>query len=186
MKKRLFLLAAVAVLAGAAQAQQPYKHGVGGVVGTIEGVSYKTFFTENVALQADLGFTFGTILYDSYGDRTALWTFELNPNAMYEGSITGWNWGSLWWFAGGGASLGLARPVWTIWDRMNYGPLPSSATLGKFGLNAIGGVELTWDDIPLTVQVDFRPGYGLLFRRSGDGHASYFDWGLTAGVRYTF
>ena len=59
---------------------------------------------------------------------------------------------------------------------------------GKFGINAILGLEYKLD-IPLTLQLDFRPGYGMLFTDEyfyGPDVWNYFDWSLNAGVRYTF
>ena len=70
----------------------------------------------------------------------------------------------MYWFAGGGLSLG----GW--------------AGYGKFGVNAIGGIEYKFN-IPLTIQADLRPGFGLAFGYGGS--FPYFDWGLCFGIRYT-
>ncbi|MCQ2285547.1 MAG: hypothetical protein MJZ76_01575 [Bacteroidales bacterium] len=144
-------------------AQAPYKQSIGITAGNMQAVSYKVFFTDHLALQADLG----TKITLATGDlwNWPVWTVELNPNLMYEGSIIP----GLFWFAGGGVSLGYC---WNI------------TNLGKFGVNAIGGLEYKFGNIPLTLQFDFRPGYGLLFNTYGT--ANYFDWGINAGVRYTF
>lgn len=173
---RISLVAALLLVSVAtASAQKPYKHSVGLSVGGFEGASYKVFLTNEVALQADFGFRLLSTRGGSGGYLSAVsfYTFELNPNAVYQGSITGWNWGGVAWFAGGGMSLGLAHDFGT-----------SGPTYGKWGFNAIGGAELGLDDAPLAFSLDFRPGYGLLFR---DGSTlSFFDWALVAGIRYTF
>ena len=72
--------------------------------------------------------------------------------------------------------------------------------MGKFGINAILGLEYKLN-IPLTLQLDFRPGYGLAFYGEDyidyDVHGNesksrvhcainYFDWSVNAGVRYKF
>ena len=90
------------------------------------------------------------------------WGMDVNPNLMYEQQFAKVN--NFYWFVGGGASLGIG----------NY---------GLFGLNAIGGLEYKFS-IPLTLQLDFRPGFGLWFGHGGKG--GYFDWGLNLSARYTF
>ncbi len=139
-------------------AQAPYKHSIGATTLNLNGVSYKTFLTDNLALSVDAGVKWTV---------TSIWGFsgvplsaEVNPNVMYEALA-----GPIYWFAGGGVSIG------------GWGA-------GKFGLNAIGGVEYKFSKIPLTIQGDFRPGYGLTFGNGGT--FSYFDWGICASVRYTF
>ncbi len=150
------------------------------------------------------------------------WTFELNPNLIYRSSIAEWNFGGLSWFVGGGISLGFGKYTntdgkWSyegeqgyIYEgtydhygdkliRPTYGPLS-----GKFGLNAIGGVELALSSIPLTFGIDFRPGYGLFFdhfsedgveeygdetitwKESGNIYHNIFDWKLGITARYCF
>ena len=38
--------------------------------------------------------------------------------------------------------------------------------------------------VPLTLQLDFRPGYRCVFNKDLSEHI--FDWGLNFGLRYTF
>ena len=155
MKKiSVILLGLVMGMMLTVNAQAPYRHSVGGTVLNFNGFSYKTFLTDNLALSVDAGFKWTVF-------QGIPLTGEVNPNIMYEAPTSA---NGLYWFAGGGLSLG----GWAGW--------------GKFGVNAIGGVEYKFN-IPLTIQADFRPGYGLAFGR-GFGY-SYFDWGLCLGVRYT-
>lgn len=172
--KKILLVVALVVAAASAQAQQPYKHSIGVSVGSLEGVSYKMFFTDQLALHADLGFQMLATVggSDGYTNDLRFWTFVANPNVVYQDNITGWNWGGIGWFAGGGLSLGLAQGF------------SSNTTLGKWGINAIAGVELGLDDAPLAISLDFRPGYGMAFVENGS--VSFFDWAIAASVRYTF
>lgn len=159
-------------------AQSPYEMSIGGILGNMNGASFKMFLSGNLALQADLGFKFHSFLdnrihpYPGYphGYRPLFqfWTIEVNPNLVYQGNIYKWNVGHLQWFAGGGLSIGYA---------MNNG--------GKFGVNAMGGAEFTFSQIPLTLQMDFRPGYGLWFAQRWPNQ-SYFDWMIGVSARYTF
>ena len=180
----IFMLASISAVNA-----QNYKHSIGVVVGTMDGVSYKTFFSENLALKADLAYKYTVTYggkydygygYSSYNSYVS--TFELNPNFLYQKNITSFGWGDLDWYAGGGVSIGYAFGGYGYSYGYGYG---RGYGLGKFGVNASGGVELALTGkVPLAFDSDFRPGYGLLFGRGGTG--SYFDWALTFGVRYCF
>lgn len=177
MKKAFSILALVAILAGfcgTANAQAPYKHSIGGTVGSMEAFSYKTFIGDHFAFQIDAGYKL--TLGASKDFNLTIYDVEANPNFMYEGNFTK----GLYGFIGGGVSLGYC---WNLggWDYYNY--YSRHHGLGKFGVNAIMGLEYKFN-IPLTLQFDFRPGYGLLF--DDDPVWNYFDWGLNVGVRYTF
>ncbi|MDL2311752.1 hypothetical protein LJC68_02600 [Bacteroidales bacterium OttesenSCG-928-B11] len=157
-----------------AYAQGPYNHSIGGVIGNLNGASFKMFFSDKVALQADFGFKFGnsyrykyTYGYNYYTLSQMIFftSLELNPNVLYQGDITQWDFANFYWFAGGGASIGCAL----------------NPTAFKFGLNAMGGVELTFRDMPLTVQADLRPGIGFVTRKGAD---PFFDYAFTLSARY--
>lgn len=173
MKKAFTLiLVAAALLGGAgAHAQSPYTHSVGGYLGSFIGGSYKTFLTNHLVFQGELGFRMAnraTLYHDRhYHYYYAFYTFEANPNLMYQAPIDTWDFGSLQWFAGGGVSLGTG--------------FQGSGAAGKLGVNAIGGVELAFTAIPLSCQIDFRPGYGQLF---GGPTQAYFDYMAGVSVRY--
>ena len=185
--KNLFKILTISIIllvsATMLQAQEaPYKMGIGVNVLSMEAVSFKTFLSPRLALQAELGYKWtvtsyraNTYGYGSYSYSYSIGTLELNPNLFYQKEIKDWNFGRLDWFAGGGASIGYA-----------FG------SRGKFGINAGGGAELTFHKIPLAVQMDFRPGYGMLFGNGAYGYYgnskvfSYFDWGLNISARYLF
>lgn len=175
--RKLFISLVCMFLCGilSLNAQSPYKHSIGAIAGTMNGISYKTFLTDNIALSADLDVKICPI-----GFTINLYDLEANPNVMYERNIKK----GLYWFAGGGLSLGynflIGSGLLEEWEYNNY---------GKFGINAIGGLEYKFN-IPLTLQFDFRPGYGMVFYQYGKkkkwGTDHYFDWGLGVSVRYTF
>ena len=56
--------------------------------------------------------------------------------------------------------------------------------LGKFGINAISGLQYDLSNVPLALAFDFRPGYGCSFR--GGNTAHFFDWKIAVAVRYRF
>lgn len=186
--KKIFTILAAMMLAGSMAAAN-YTHSVGGVFGGMMGASYKGFIfgVDGLALQADLGVGLtqaaGTLSEKEDGEKYSVsynhgvYTFEANPNVVYQQPIKEWGFGSLDWYAGGGLSLGL-------WNQLGWTTDP----FGKFGINAVGGVELGFSNVPLALGFDFRPGYGLAFRNL-EGMTTtinYFDWKLAASLRYCF
>lgn len=218
MKK--VILSAMILLGTLTLSAQDYVHSIGVNVGSMYGVSYKGFIfgIDGLALQADLGVRLsttssaisGNINYKQNGSTTnksisdtkdifgksvnpVYFTFEVNPNIVYQQPITDFGWGSLSWFAGGGVSVGLMK--WADeWGHMNK---KENKVGGKFGINGLGGLELGFSGAPLAMSFDFRPGYGLAFKsdKQDDGMggttetrttASFFDWALVLGLRYCF
>ncbi|MCQ2265513.1 MAG: hypothetical protein MJZ46_05670 [Bacteroidales bacterium] len=186
-KISIILLTLVMGFSVAVKAQAPYKHSVGGTLGTLEAVSYKTFFTDHLALDVNACYkiTVGPAAYHingitgSYNSTIFPRTIEVNPNLEYESAT---NKGGLLWFIGGGLSLGYCHNVGIRDNGLSRGWGYAQPNWGKFGVNAIGGIEYKFN-FPMTLQVDFRPGYGLLFDSNNETF-SYFDWGLCVGVRY--
>ena len=207
MKKTFF--SALMLLFTLTVCAQDYTHSIGVNVGSMYGVSYKGFIfgVDGLALQADLGVRLGITskavsgnFYvkvggtNTHATYSELWcdpvyfTFEANPNIIYQSNIASWDFGSLDWYAGGGVSLGLMK--WAD----NWGNISKADVDGKFGINAIGGLELGFSGAPLALSLDLRPGYGLMFGNDKDNElgtetrwdASFFDWALVAGLRYCF
>lgn len=170
MKKNVLLVVLCALVIGAScelNAQKSYTHSVGAVAGNMWGASYQTYLLDNLVLGADLGVK---LVYTA-GDEVRgidLMTLELNPNLMYSHSFTS-NINGLF---GGGVSLGYNFLAWGF----------NKIDAGKFGINALAGMEYKFD-IPLVLQADIRPGYGMLFG-GGDGAWSYFDWAACVSVRW--
>ena len=119
MKKSLFAAAFMLLFVTSAYAQGEYTHSVGGTVGNMFGFSYKGLFG-NIAVEADLGVSLlGAVPMTSvtkWNGEKSKWsgtpavfnfTFEANPNVMYQAIAGSWGWGSISWYAGGGLSLGF-------------------------------------------------------------------------------
>ncbi len=198
MKKKILIIAFVFGMLFSLQAQAPYKHSAGVTLGNMQALSYKAFITDHVALQVDLGTKITTSTgcmdwgkYTVYGsdynvsskfNSINIWTLELNPNVLYEVHFVK----GLYGMAGGGVSLGYN------WYRgsghhVYYGNnsfiIYDDTPFGKFGTNAIVGLEYKFN-VPVTVQLDARPGYGLLFYEAGGPLFHYADWSVNIGVRY--
>lgn len=198
-----------------------YTHSIGGMIGNMFGVSYKGFIfgVEGLALQADLAVKLQlsptkddirvlsthteevkvdeTIeIHDSYNWRN--YTFELNPNFVYQKELGSAGRSTFAMFGGGGVSLGFMKSL----DLSSFGWGDSNPMLGKFGVNGIFGMEFIWSHFVLTL--DARPGYGLAFGskeykfRGGDfglevlsvnadrNLRHFFDFGASIGMRYCF
>lgn len=164
MKKIFTLIAAIMLAATSAMAQFE----LGGIVGGIYGASAKYWFTDEIALQGDLGV--GLTQAAMQGGSIGLFDFTINPNALYHFDLPVDN---LKFYTGGGVSFGLCAPL-----------AYASGVMGKFGVNAVAGVSYDLQQYPITFAFDFRPGYGLAFAQGGT--TSYFDWKLGLAVRYRF
>lgn len=175
MKRNHVVTLLIALFAGfifQANAQAPYKRSYGLILGTTQGISYKSFPSQHFAIQLDLGTKYCYV----YGSH--LWTLELAPNFMYEG----WLYEGLYGFAGLGGSVGYN---WQCYRYMNNRPPYEHESCNNYkgGVNGFFGLEYKFY-IPLTLQFDFRPGYRCIF--NFDGLTDHkFDWGLNFGVRYT-
>ena len=112
---------------------------------------------------------------DGGGSSTVMWEdFSYRTNMAYQNRAVSGKGIDLDWYVGGGLSLGAM---------ITHG----TGAGGKFGLNAIGGIEINMSNAPIAVSFDFRPGYGVLFySMSGTiGIQHVFDWQLALGDRYT-
>jgi hypothetical protein len=173
MKKFFTVLAAAMMVAVSASAQ----HEIGAIVGGMNGASYKYWFNDNLALQADLavGLTRGAWNSNGYSFNEGFYDFTINPNVLYHFGLPA----NFKIYAGGGVNFGLLSDIENT---------HSEGILGKFGINGAVGVTYDIQSVPLVLAFDFRPGYGLGFwgekgyRPSGS--LSYFDWKLGFAVRY--
>lgn len=205
MRKLCFV--AALLLSAMAISAAPYQHSVGGVVGGMNGFSYKGFVTDNLAIQADLAFGLteaaGSVTTrtkvngekqkntNSIEGHRGVWDFTANPNLEYQMEIgKGFS-----FFAGGGLSLGMAKQFSATYQGVRVtidANEEDNKLMGKFGVNAIAGVEYQFDNVPLVLGFDFRPGYGLAFRTekhndvTGSMCFNYFDWKMAFAVRYCF
>ena len=183
MKKNYLLAGIIAfcLLLAPAAGAQTYKNSFGVTLGSFNSLSYKSFLTDRLAAQLDLGFNLtatpatihtkaGGVSVKATGDMS-YWTFEFNPELLYQSTAWRGN-GQLDWYFGAGLSLGLQED-WNI-----------TATQGKWGINAALGIEYIPSSVPFTFGLDFRPGYGMLFDNAS--YTSVFDWKLAAAIRYYF
>ncbi len=163
-------------------------------IGSVNGISYRIFLTEHLALQPVIAWrwvdTHGTtVLYpnnftplpDNLGwGKVRFWTTDINPNIVYQTPVHPWEWGSLYWNSGGGINAGLARI---------YRPQTPEIWGGKVGINSISGFELAFNKPSISIFMESYLGYGFLWSNYTDTStlASHFiDWGSDIGIRYTF
>ena len=166
-------------------AQAPYKASVGGILypSLAVGPSFKVFLTNNIAFQTDM--LFKAVFTGSINEGAVLYfLLETNTNVTYQKKFKEKETYELFWLMGGGLSLGY-----------------QISGNGKFGVNTIMGFELCAKKIPLTFQMDLRPGYAMLFNMNGSPIETFsvfssnyldknpwhhFDWLLGFTLRYTF
>ena len=186
-----------------------YTHSVGGVVGNMFGASYKGFIfgVDGLALQADLAVKLQRspakadvklsnieLHYSYYWSN---YTFELNPNIVYQKELCSAGRSTFAMYGGGGVSLGMMKSL----NLSSLGLGTSNPLYGKFGMNGIVGMEFIWSHFVLSL--DARPGYGLAFSSKYEYHGGlfgesvykfdakknlshFFDFGATIGLRYCF
>ena len=94
----------------------------------------------------------------SYSDSFGI--LDANANIMFESKVKAWDAGQMLWFLGVGVSSGY-----------------QFQSNGKVGANVIFGFEYAWANKPVSIQLDYRPGYGALLNR----HQT--DWGLMLSIR---
>ena len=172
--KKLFLLFAAALMTVSVMAQNE----IGIIAGGVNGLSYKHWFSEKLALQTDLavGFTAAPgSLYDkgyNYGyGVNPQYDFTLNPNIEHHFNLS-----SIFkLYIGAGVNFGLVSDLYNV--NPNY-------ILGKFGANGVVGMAVQISSI--AIALDFRPGYGLGFYNAETPHFSFFDWKIGLAVRYCF
>ena len=182
MRKNIITLLLLTLFAGASlqtNAQAPYKHGIGAVLGTSQAVSYKVFPTNHFAIQLDLGAKYNYNFIAGYG--ASCWSMELAPSFVYEGHFVK----GLYGFIGGGVSLGFSFYPAISYYVPRTPVMQVREIMGKFGAHSIAGLEYKFN-FPLTLQVDVRPGYRFLFNNEVNLDHT-FDWGMVNfGARYTF
>lgn len=168
--KKLSLLFTLALFACALQAQKlegsDYKSAIGLRLGTPISATYKHFFTRAGAGEAYAGFQ-----HVGYGYGYNF--FVIGAQYLHHfpiGDIDGFK-----WFVGGGASVQLYA----------YDNFPGSNNFSSaaFGINAAGGVDYKFANIPLNLSADWMPtvliGDNFYNKRSAGGYG-----GISA--RYVF
>ena len=154
---------------GKITAQAPYRVSAGGMPLGI-GPSFKFFLKDKVAFQSDIllreTITGGYIDNELYPAFHA--TLETNSSLMRQKKLKDKKSSELFGLIGGGISLGYA--------------IESG---GKFGVNAIFGLEYVFRNGITSIQIDLRPGYSVLLNYGGEINLpwnsfkspwSHFDW----------
>ena len=193
-----------------------YTHSVGVAVASSYGLAYKYFFKDNWALKVDVT----NNIYKGVGSDCSSYfsDFDFNPNVVYQIPIKTFKTCRLDFFVGGGTSFGFGdlhlyslgkdefyhncvRDYYYAYVKRYYTGMPFI-----WGLNGILGLEINLC-IPMTIELDFRPGYGLFsfnernkcnrydydnahycdftipIHRTND---SFFDWSVNVTVSYKF
>ena len=180
---------------------KPYKKSFGIVAGNLLGLSYKYVSPyKKFAYQMDLGGRYISADDNGYNDYQygdfisyfSAWSLEMNQNFLCQGHIKRWDDYCLDAFFGGGFSFGGVFGGYDYTQKYDsrYGYYEDYyKNIGlKFGINAMLGMEFMFERIPLTLQLDFRPGYGLYvdFGEAYSLYPAFFDYAVTASVRYTW
>ncbi len=174
--KKIYTLLLVALFSVGAMAQ----HEIGAVVGGLNGLSYKYWFSDNLAVQADLavGLT-KAVVGNGNGSTSAFnqYDFTLNPNMLYHIDLPS----NFKIYFGGGVGIGILSAL------DNTDP---NLIWGKFGVNGTVGTCYQFSGAPVALALDFRPGYGMGFYETNLWGVSnttlmhMFDWKLALAVRY--
>ncbi len=156
MKRTLVLLLLVSVFALSLNAQD-YKTSLGLRAGLPYGLTAKHFLNKTNAVEG--------ILAGSWGGFIITGLYE---NEHWTGQYPGLN-----WFWGGGGHVGF-------WDAGRNPNLDDTYTGSVIGLDAILGLEYTFDEIPLNLSLDLLPTFNII---------GYTGWGGINGalsIRYVF
>lgn len=156
MKRNLIIFSmAILFVSGGFQASgQLYNTGVGVRLGFFNGLNVKHFIGEGNAVEGIL-----TTRWDGF-IITGLYEFQ-RPFA----DVT-----NLEWFFGGGAHIGF-------WQEGRY---HFSDAKSVIGLDLIIGVEYTFDEVPFSASLDWKPAFNLL------GNTNWWGDGVALSIRYTF
>ena len=169
--RKFFILSVCMFLCGALtlNAQEPYKHSIGGGIGFVSGItgaSYKTFPKDEFGIQVDLGYKPASLFRYNSG--------VVQCNLMYQAQVG--KKGNLGIMVGGGVLLGVTCDINASFNSLSFqtgyyrqtGLITNEdrAKIAKhydaaIGFNTIFGLEYTFKKVPLTLQWDTRP--GLLF-----------------------
>jgi hypothetical protein len=154
IRKMLVGIAFCLMVASSLNAQE-YKTGLGGRVGFFNGFTIKHFVKNDKALEGLLSFRWnGFVITGLYEHQRP---FKEVKN--------------LDWFIGIGAHVGF-------WDRGKYYWNYYDDSHSIVGMDLIGGLEYTFDEVPINLGLDWKPAFNFI----GDDHV-WFD-GLALSIRY--
>lgn len=160
MKKvSALLLLAFLMVAGSQSLKAQYGTGIGARLGPYLGLTLKHNFDSNSALEGILEARYRGVFI------TGLYEYHIPIDAV----------DGLRVYVGGGAHIGY----WTE-SRGNtiYGPVGRGAFIG---VDAILGIEYTFDAAPINISLDYKPAYNFSNNSNGAG----YDNGALS-IRYVF
>lgn len=137
-------------------AQSPYRNGLGLTLGQLNGISYKTFPHQNIAIHSGLGvYVYKPIILDVIEPH---WQFHLN--LLYQNKIKGEH---LQWFAGIGMIGGLFESKHYRMHSISMGTgidiiysCPEKFLVRKIGATAIAGFEYSFSTVPISLLFHFE------------------------------
>jgi hypothetical protein len=155
---RLSIVFAFVLMAAVPSQAQNYRTALGVRLGAFNGITIKHFMKRDNALEGLLNFRWnGFIISGLY---------------EYQKPFKGVN--NLDWFVGIGGHVGF-------WDNGDYyWNHYRNESYTVFGMDLIGGIEYTFDEVPINLGLDWKPAFNFV----GDSHV-WFD-GLALSIRYTF
>jgi len=134
---------------------QLYNTGVGARLGFFNGLTVKHFVNQGQAVEGILSTRWNGFII------TGLYEFQRPFSDV----------NNLEWFYGAGAHVGFWQS-----GRYHYDSDASSV----FGVDLILGVEYTFDEVPFSVSLDWKPAFNLL------GNHTWWGDGAALSIRYTF
>jgi len=155
--KRIFLSVVIIALITVASSGQDYKTSLGLRAGLPYGLTVKHFLSKKNALEG--------ILASSYGGFVVTGLYEYE---RWLGNYPGLN-----WFIGVGAHAGF-------WDAGRNPNVPETYEGSIIGIDAILGLEYTFDELPINLSLDLLPTFSLI---------GVTQWGGINGalsIRYVF
>lgn len=189
-----------------------YTHSIGVAVGSSYGLAYKYFFMDNLALKTDATSNVCRGFGDGFFEN-----FEINANVIYQLPLKTFKTCRLDYFVGGGTTLGWVNVYESFDGEGRHYCVDRKCDMDcdyrdafVWGMNGILGLEINLH-IPMTIEFDFRPGYGLwagaatcdhrhkVMSESGNYSRykscdyfqdymfdSFFDWSVNVTVSYKF
>ena len=197
-----------------------YTHSIGVAVGSSYGLAYKYFFMDNLAFKTDATSNVCRGFGDGFFEN-----FEINANVIYQLPLKTFKTCRLDYFVGGGTTFGwvYVSEGFYLEDKGRHYCVNQYCENGSYdhtsfrdafvwGINSVLGLEINLH-IPMTIELDFRPGYGLwagaetcdhrhkIMHKSGNYSRykykscdylydymidSFFDWSVNVTVSYKF
>lgn len=155
MFKKLFFGVVFISLMTLSLKAQNYQTGLGGRIGFFNGFTIKHFIQNNNALEGLLSFRWNGVVI------TGLYEYQQH----FSGAE------NLDWFIGIGAHVGF-------WGEDDYYWRDNRRNYAIVGMDLIGGLEYTFDEVPINIGLDWKPAFNF----AGDNHV-WFD-GLALSIRY--